>query len=96
MLIFKPSPYKRVGGTITGVSPTNRTITITPANDGEPVTLGYNEDTIFNLKGTIAVEPGQLARATYHVDGMMAKVVTVRLPGSTDLTEPGNGDTGSS
>ncbi|MBU2608356.1 MAG: hypothetical protein KKF26_03480, partial [Chloroflexi bacterium] len=96
VLIFKASPYKRIGGTITEVSPSNQTITITPINDGEPVTLRYNEDTIFNLKGTIAVEPGQLARVTYHTEGMMAKVVMVRLPGSTDLSEPGNGDTGSS
>jgi len=93
VLIFKQSPYKRIGGTITDVSPDNQTITIAPTNDSEPVTLRYNENTIFNLKGTIAVEPGQLARATYHTEGMMAKAVTVRLPGSTDLSEPGNGET---
>jgi len=87
VLIHKPSPYKAVGGTITEVSPDNKTITIAPVNDGEPVTLRYNEDTLFYLKGIIAVEPGQLARAAYLVEGMMAKAVKV-FPEGTELNTP--------
>lgn len=88
VLIYKPSPCKSVGGTITEVSPDNQTITIAPADDSEAVTLRYNEDTIFHLKGIIAVEPGQVARAMYLIEDMMAKAVRV-FPEGTEFSTPG-------
>ena len=91
VLIFEQASYsyEKIAGTITDVSSDNQTITIAPANDGEPVTLHYNENTVFNLKGTITVVAGQLACTTYHVEDMMAKVVRVRLEGSAEFGIPG-------
>jgi len=78
VLIIKPAARAHVGGTITGL--TSETITIAP-DDGEAVTLRYNQDTVFVLNGFIAVEEGQLARAVYDAENMMAKRVIVYLPG---------------
>jgi len=78
VLIIKPAARAHVGGTITEL--TSGTITIAP-DDGEAVTLRYNEDTVFVLNGFIAVEEGQLARAVYDAENMMAKRVVVYLPG---------------
>lgn len=78
VLIIKSTTYAHVSGTITDISPS--AITITPA-DGEPVTLDYNESTVFVLNGFIAVEEGQYARAIYDSDSMVAKRVTVSLVG---------------
>jgi len=78
VLIVKPATYARVSGTITDVS--SETIEITP-DDGEAVTLRYNEDTVFVLNGFIAVEEGQLARAVYDSEHMMVERVAVYLPG---------------
>ncbi len=78
VLIVKPATCARVSGTITDVS--SETIEITP-DDGEAVTLRYNEDTVFVLNGFIAVEEGQLARAVYDSENMMAEKVAVHLPG---------------
>lgn len=77
VLIAKPVTRARVSGVITGVS--SETIEITP-EDGEAVTLRYNEDTVFVLNGFIAVEEGQLARAAYDSEHMLAKKVAVYLP----------------
>jgi hypothetical protein len=52
VLIVKPATYARVSGTITDVS--SETIEITP-DDGEAVTLRYDESTVFVLNGFIAV-----------------------------------------
>jgi len=91
VLIFEPSPCKRIAGTITDVSSDNTTtITIAPSNEGEAVTLNYNEDTVFYLKGTIAVVPEQLARAVYEVEGMLAKKVRVWPEGTTEFGESGD------
>jgi len=78
VLIIKPAARAHVGGTITEVS--SETITIAP-DDGEAVTLRYNEDTVFVLNGFIAVEEGQLARAVYDAENMLARRVVVYLPG---------------
>jgi len=78
VLIIKPAARAHVGGTITDVS--SETIEITP-DDGEAVTLRYNRDTVFALNGFIAVEEGQLARAVYDAENMMASRVIVYLPG---------------
>lgn len=72
--IIEPVTYAHVSGTISDVS--TDSITITP-DDGDAVTLSYNEDTIFTLKGIIQVQSGQSANAIYDSDNMLTKVVTV-------------------
>jgi hypothetical protein len=74
VLIIKPTTYASVSGSITGVSADS--ITITP-DDGDPVTLSYNGNTVFVLNGFIAVEEGQYANAIYDSDNMVAKRVVV-------------------
>jgi len=76
VLIIKPAARAHVGGTITGL--TSETIAIAP-DDGEAVTLRYNEDTVFVLNGFTAVEEGQLARAVYDSEHMLAKRVVISL-----------------
>jgi hypothetical protein len=78
-LIIKPTIYASVSGTI-DVNSDEETITITP-DEGDPVTLFYNDSTVFILSGFIAVEEGQYARAIYDSDNMLAKRVTVSLSG---------------
>jgi hypothetical protein len=77
VLIIKPAVRAHVGGTITELS--SETITIAP-DDGEAVTLRYNQDTVFVLSGFTSVEEGQLARAVYDREHMLAKKVAVHLP----------------
>jgi hypothetical protein len=74
VLITKVTNYASVSGTITDVSSTS--ITIAP-EDGDPVTLSYNENTVFTLRGTIQVVTGQSARAIYDSDNLIAKRVSV-------------------
>ena len=78
VLIIKQVSYASVSGTITDVS--SETIEITP-EDGRSVTLRWNEDTVFVLNGFIAVREGQLARAVYETEHMMAEKVNVSLAG---------------
>ena len=77
VLIIKPSVWGRIAGTITGVS--GDSITIDPGNGGDEVTLEYNEDTLFILKGIIAVDAAaeQFARAIYNTETEIARVVRV-------------------
>jgi hypothetical protein len=77
VLIIKPAVRAHVGGTITELS--SETITIAP-DDGEAVTLRYNQDTVFVLNGFTSVEEGQLARAVYDREHMLAKKIIVYLP----------------
>jgi hypothetical protein len=77
VLIIKPAVRAHVGGTITELS--SETITIAP-DDGEAVTLRYDQDTVFILNGFTSVEEGQLARAVYDHEHMLAKKVIVYLP----------------
>jgi hypothetical protein len=79
VLIIKPTTYASVSGTIE-VDLGEGTITITP-DDGEAVTLTYNEGTVFILNGFIAVEEGQYAHAIYDSDNLIAKRVTIYLTG---------------
>lgn len=76
VLITKPATYARVSGTIIAVSSEEGTIAIAP-DDGEAITLYYNEGTIFILKGVIQVETEQSAHAIYDSDNMIAKRVIV-------------------
>jgi hypothetical protein len=78
VLIIKPAVRAHVGGVITEL--TSETITIAP-DDGEAVTLRYNQDTVFVLNGFTSVEIRQMARAAYDSENMMAKRVVVYLPG---------------
>jgi len=77
VLIIKPVTRDRVSGVITDVS--LETIEITP-QDGRPVTLRYNEGTVFVLNGFTAVGERQLARAVFDSEHMLAKKVVVHLP----------------
>jgi len=79
VLIIKSTTYASVSGTI-DVDLDEGTIVITP-DDGDPVTLSYNESTVFILKGVIEVEQWQYAHTIYDSDNMLAKRVTVSLPG---------------
>jgi len=76
VLIVKPAARAHVGGVITGL--TSETIEITP-DDGEAVTLRYNQDTVFVLNGFTSVEKGQLARAVYDRENTLAKRVVISL-----------------
>jgi hypothetical protein len=78
VLIVKPAVHAHVGGSITEL--TSETITIAP-DDGEAVTLRYNQDTVFVLNGFTSVEERQLARAVYDREHMLAKKIIVYLPG---------------
>ncbi len=78
VLIIKPVTIGRISGVITDLSST--TIEITP-DDGSPVTLRYNEDTVFILHGFTSVQERQLARAVYDSEHMLAQRVVVYLPG---------------
>jgi len=77
VLIIKPVTRDRVSGVITDVS--SETIEITP-EEGEAVTLRYNQDTVFVLNGFTAVEERQLARAVFDSEHMLAAKVVVHLP----------------
>ena len=78
VMIAKPVVRPHVGGVITEL--TRETIEITPEDD-RPVTLRYDENTVFVLNGFTSVEEGQLAGAVYDGENMLAKKVTVYLPG---------------
>ncbi len=75
VIIMKAPVLQRVGGTIEAVS--SDSITITTA-DGNSVTLSYDENTTFILKGVIALEPGQSVHAVYNSDDMVAKMVRMQ------------------
>lgn len=76
VVIVEPTEYASVSGTIEGVSSEPKTITIAP-DVGGSITLNYNENTEFILRGTIQVEAGQSARVIYDSDNMLAKTVVV-------------------
>jgi hypothetical protein len=80
VLIVTPTDYASISGTIEGVSSDDGTITIAP-DVGGSITLNYNENTEFILKGIIQVEAGQSARVIYDSDNMLAKTVVVSATG---------------
>ena len=75
VLIIKAPAIQRVKGIITAIS--DNSITITPAN-GTAVTLGWNGETRFILKGLISVQNGQYASAVYNKNTMTAQTVDVQ------------------
>jgi hypothetical protein len=76
VLIIKPATYASVSGTIEGVSSELKSIIITPEG-GDPVTLTYNDSTVFILNGFIQVKPEQSAQAIYDSANKIAKRVVV-------------------
>ena len=75
VLIIKAPVIQRAKGIITAIS--DNSITITPAN-GTAVTLGWNGETRFILKGLISVQNGQYASAVYNKNTMKAQTVDVQ------------------
>jgi hypothetical protein len=75
VLIIKAPVIQKVKGTITAVS--DSSITITPAN-GTAVTLTWDANTRFMLKGFISVQTGQYASAVYNRNTMTAQMVDVQ------------------
>jgi hypothetical protein len=74
VLIIKAPAIQRVKGIITAVS--DNSITITPTNS-TAVTLSWNGETRFVLKGLISVQNGQYASAVYNRNTMKAQTVDV-------------------
>ncbi len=72
----KPQVLSKVHGIITAV--TNDSLTIKKADNTE-VTLGWDANTRFVLKGIISVEVGQTATAVYNTEALKAKVVEVTI-----------------
>jgi len=75
VLIIEPSVWNRVAGTIKRLS--GDAIVIEPVNGGDVVSLRYDENTTFILKGFTSVETEQFARVVYNTETMMARVVRV-------------------
>lgn len=75
VFIIKPSVWERIAGTIERLS--DDAIVIEPVGGGNTVTLRYDENTTFILKGFTSVEVEQFARAVYNTETMVARVVRV-------------------
>jgi co-chaperonin GroES (HSP10) len=69
----KPQVMKTIKGEVMAVG--DGKITIKTA-DSE-ITLSYDKDTVFTLKGVIAVAPGQQARVAYDSEKMLARRVGI-------------------
>ncbi len=74
VIIIEPIGYGRVVGTITDISPEDKTLTIAPADGGTDIVLSYSERTRFILRGITELEEGQLIRAVYDEE-MIANLV---------------------
>lgn len=80
VLIIKAPVIQKVKGTVTAVS--DNSITITPAN-GTAVTLSWDANTRFVLKGLISVQSGQYASAVYNKNTMKAQTVDIQATAPT-------------
>lgn len=87
VLIIKAPVIQRVKGIITAVS--DNSITITPAN-GTAVTLSWNGETRFVLKGLISVQNGQYASAVYNRNTMETQTVDVQVAAPASEAAPAN------
>jgi hypothetical protein len=76
VFIIKAPVNQKVKGTITAIS--DSSITITPAS-GTAVTLSWDGNTRFMLKGLISVQTGQYAAAVYNRNTMTALSVDVEV-----------------
>ena len=74
VLIIKQPAIKQIKGKIESVGGGSITIT------GDiKITLSYDKDTVFVLKGVIAVQAGQMAKVVYDSEKMLAKRVTINV-----------------
>lgn len=80
VLIIKGPAIQKVKGTITAISDNSTTITPT---SGIGVTLIWDANTRFVLKGLISVQSGQYAAAVYNKTTMMAITVDVQATAPT-------------
>lgn len=80
VLIIKAPVIQNIKGTISALTSTS--ITITPAS-GAAVTLTWDSNTRFDLKGLIIVQVGQNAVATYNHNTLVAQMVNVLPPTPT-------------
>jgi len=85
VLIIKAPVIQRVKGIITAIS--DNSITITPANS-TAVTLSWNGETRFVLKGLISVQNGQYATAVYNRNTMEAQTVDVQATAPASEAAP--------
>jgi hypothetical protein len=88
VLIIKAPAIQRVKGIITAVSD-NSTITISPPN-GTAVTLSWDGNTRFVLKGLIAVQNGQYASAVYNRKTMVIMTADVQATAPATEVVPNN------
>lgn len=86
VLIIERLVPNQVTGTIASISLADKAITIAPADGGQDITMSYNEETRFILRGTPGLEVGQSVRAIYNED-MVAKIVFVPAT-PAETTEP--------
>ena len=80
VIIIKIQAIQKVSGNISAVS--DSSITITPS-DGTAVTLSWDANTRFVLRGLIAVQSGQYASAVYNRSTMLAQTVEVQATAPT-------------
>jgi hypothetical protein len=85
VLIIKAPVIQKVKGTITAVS--DMSITITPSS-GAAVTLSWDGNTRFILKGLISVQNGQYASAVYNRNTMKAQTVDIQATAPTTEAVP--------
>jgi hypothetical protein len=85
VLIIKAPAIQKVKGTITAIS--DNSTTITPTN-GAAVTLSWDGNTKFVLKGLIAVQRGQYADAVYNKNTMTALTVDVQATAPASESSP--------
>jgi hypothetical protein len=92
-LIVKPPVIRSVKGTVTsinsGASPTSGTFVITPSNsDTQPVTLSWDSNTRFSLKGVISLQ-GCMATAIYNSKkSNLAQIVNVQATSLASESAP--------
>jgi hypothetical protein len=75
VLIIKPPVIQKVKGTITAIS--DNSTTITPAS-GTAITLSWDGNTRFVLKGLISVQAGQYASAVYNRNTMIIMTADIQ------------------
>lgn len=85
VVIVKQSGISKVHGTITAVGASSITIT---RSDNTSITLSWDGNTRFILKGVISVQNGEIATAVYNSETKLAKLVSVALPQPTPALSP--------
>jgi len=71
VIIYEPTTYQCVTGTVVTISPADGTITIAPDDESDDIVINYNEGTSFILRGVTGLEEGQSVLAIYN-DEMIA------------------------